>query len=244
MSRLRGIFDLESNELLYYCNKMWCIVIKDQDTGEVWKYPPNMLEEGLSMLSDFRLIIGHNICQFDIPLIEKLYPGWEYQGARDTLCISRLVDPERFTGHSLDSYGKQFKRYKPVHEDWSRYSPEMLHRCSEDVEINSLVYQMFVGKYLSDPKWDWLPALLLEQEFARGQALQEVEGVDIDVGLAEELVVRIDREVDELDLILKPRLPKRVVRVGQNHVKEVFKMDGSYQKKVIDWFADELSTQE
>ena len=71
---------------------------------------------------------------------EKLY-GWKFEGViRDTLCMSKLFDPER-PSHSLDSYGKQFNRFKPVHEDWSRYSPEMLHRCTEDVEINSMLYE-------------------------------------------------------------------------------------------------------
>ena len=30
---------------------------------------------------------------------------------------------------------------KPKHEDWSKFSPEMLHRCREDVKINVLVYE-------------------------------------------------------------------------------------------------------
>lgn len=38
--------------------------------------------------------------------------------------------------HSLAAWGYKVGKLKPSHSDWMNYSPEMLHRCVEDTEIN------------------------------------------------------------------------------------------------------------
>ena len=74
-------------------------------------------------------------------LIKKLYPEFHTKALRtDTMLLSQLLQPDRAGGHSLEAAGERDGRSKPEHEDWSRFSPEMLHRCSEDVEINHLLY--------------------------------------------------------------------------------------------------------
>lgn len=227
----RCVYDLESDGLLYDATVIWCVVVKDLYTKEVFKFPPNRIEEGLALLSTYDLIIGHNICGYDIPLILKLYPHFTYKGARDTLCMSKLFNPERNTGHGLESYGIQFGRYKPEHEDWTQYSEAMLHRCSEDVEINCLVYDHLVERYCKN--WNWLNPLLLEQDFSRDQAYQELEGVDLDVDLAYRLIKQIDDEVGPLSETLYERIPDRCKPIGSNLEDGVkpFKKDGNYTSK-------------
>jgi len=39
--------------------------------------------------------------------------------------------------HSLAAWGWLLGRAKPEHTDWWHYTPEMLHRCEEDVKINT-----------------------------------------------------------------------------------------------------------
>lgn len=228
----RAVFDTESDGFLYDATVIWCIVFKDYDTQDVYRYGPDSVGEGLKRLQDYNILIGHNICGHDIPLIKKLYPWWTHQILRDTYCMSKLFNPERIQGHSLESYGDQFHRAKPVHEDWSRFSEEMLYRCSEDVEINWLTYRYLVDKYCKD--WKWADALELEQEFAMYQAYQEVAGVDFDLEKARALLERIDKEVDELDATLLQRLPKRVVPIGKPIMKP-FKKDGTYIAKVLEY---------
>jgi DNA polymerase-1 len=233
-----GVFDLESNGFLYDTTNIWCIVVKDLHSGEVFKYDPSSIHAGLCKLQKFKFLIGHNICNFDIPLIWRFYPNWKYKDQiRDTLCMSKLFNPERFGGHSLESYGEQFKRAKPPHEDFSRYTPEMLHRCTEDVEINCMTYEYLVRKYTKD--WSWKESLQLEQDFALDQGLQELAGVDIDLELAYKLIEDIDKEVGELDPILLERMPKRVLQKGVT-VKKVFLKSGGYTKQVSDWFEEDL----
>lgn len=230
----RRVFDIECNGLYQEATHMWCLVFKNLDTLEVSKYPPQGIDEGLKELFSSDVIVGHNIAGFDLPVIEKL-KGLKYTGVvRDTLCMSRLFKPERFF-HSLDSYGKQFKRYKPAHEDWSKYSPDMLHRCSEDVEINHLVYDWLLK---DEREWDWIDALELEQEFSRDQTLQETIGVKINLRGLKKLVQQIDIGVAKIDAKLDPIMPLNVKAKGAE-VKKIFKKDGDYTQQVVRWFNED-----
>jgi hypothetical protein len=66
----------------------------------------------------------------------------------DTLILSRLLSPDRKSPpgwkgkpapHSVEAWGMRFGRPKPGHEDWSKFSPEMLHRCTEDTLITEMI---------------------------------------------------------------------------------------------------------
>lgn len=228
----RLVFDLEANGFVYEATNLWCICAKDLSTRESFQFYESSLLDGLDLLGSYDLLVGHNIMGYDIPLLQKLYPSFTYKGARDTLCMSKLFNPERLRGHSLESYGTQFGIEKPAHNDWTRFSQEMLHRCTEDVAINVMLYNYLVDKYCTN--WQWLDPLLLEQEFSYYQTLQELEGVDINVELAYELVDRIDLEVAELDKVLLDRIPKKLVQVGAT-VSKPFKKDGTYCQRVLDF---------
>lgn len=226
------IFDIEGNNLLYGISKIWCICTYNITTRESLQFYEDTLVDGLKLLQDSDLIIGHNITGFDLPAIKKLYPWWTYKDIRDTYVMSKLFNPDRAQGHSLESYGEQFSRAKPKHEDWTQFSPEMLYRCSEDVEINKLTYEFLVQRYCQD--WSWIEALKLEQQFAIYQAYQELAGVDFDVQKAKDLLVLIDSEVDKLDKELYNRIPKRVKQVGAT-VTKPFKKNGEYTVQVERW---------
>lgn len=81
-------------------------ITQDVDTNEVriWKSP-----EGLCQyLKQADLIIAHNGIGFDFPILNKL---WKtkigLKQAYDTLVVSRLLEPTRENGHSLDAWGKE-----------------------------------------------------------------------------------------------------------------------------------------
>jgi hypothetical protein len=226
------VFDLESNGFIYEADTIWCLCLKDLETRETYCFSGADLQDGVDLLSTYDYIIGHNICGYDVPLIKKLYPNWVHKELRDTYCMSKLFNPERRQGHSLESYGEQFGRKKPEHEDWTQFSEEMLHRCKEDVEINCILYDYLVDKYCQD--WSWKDSLLLEQQFAMYQTYQEVEGVDVDIDLANRLVAQIDKEVAELDELLQSRVPTKVVQTGVTITKP-FKKDGTYRENVAKW---------
>lgn len=138
------VFDLEADELREGATRIWCIVFKNIETEERFEFTyenPDLVSDIAYMFDHCDMLIGHNIIDYDLPVIERLL-GVTYNGdIFDTLVVSRLLNPDRPDGHSLDAWGLRLGRKKPEHEDWTQFSPEMLHRCKEDVEINHLVYE-------------------------------------------------------------------------------------------------------
>ena len=144
-------FDLEADGLYFEATKIWCICAVDMDTGDRHSYHGGGLMNGLNEVLEADMLIGHNIINYDLALIKKLY-GKEYNGrVFDTMIFSQLLKPERWKGHSLGAFGELLKYPKVEHEDWSQYSPEMLERCKVDVELNVKVYHMLqreAGEYV------------------------------------------------------------------------------------------------
>ena len=150
------VFDLEANglyeghrdktgEWVNPADTIWCIVIKDVITKEVNQYYEKTLPHGIAALHEADVLIGHNIINYDLQLLKKLYPLFNPKGLiMDTLILSQLLNPDRVGGHSLAHYGECLGIKKPEHEDWSQFSPEMLHRCTEDVHINHKVYDLLM----------------------------------------------------------------------------------------------------
>lgn len=105
-------------------------------------------------------LIGHNIIGYDNDLLER-FLGIDLTDKRifDTLVWSQTLNPDRklprgcpavafnpVTGqndkvgpHSVAAWGYRVARAKPSHHDWLNFSPEMLHRCEEDVAIQEKI---------------------------------------------------------------------------------------------------------
>jgi hypothetical protein len=135
------VIDIESNGLLsdmldfkslpYKLKntaKLWCVVISDVETGEIfYKEGNEITAEWLdSVLSDYYYIIAHNGLKFDFPAL-FFFKKWDYRigylnesdtlngrSVRfiDTLILSRISNPDRFGGHSLSSWGKRVGEVK------------------------------------------------------------------------------------------------------------------------------------
>ena len=152
---MKLIFDIEANGLYNEADKIWCIVTKDE-TGHIRTHRSDWngsIECGVAMLQEADEIIGHNIIDYDLRLLKKLYPSFCPSGKiLDTMILSQLLYPERAGGHSLETFGEKYGIKKPEHEDWSRFSPEMLHRCTEDVKINHRVYEELISEAYEDVK--------------------------------------------------------------------------------------------
>jgi hypothetical protein len=155
---MRGaVFDAEANGLMNMVKKsqnatrMWCGVTHDF-TGKIKKYYPYAVKLFLRDISSLDYIIGHNIIDYDLELLKRLY---NFELSKDTVVIdtylwSQMLWPDldrhflcsgKKSPHSLENWGCIFHRHKPEHEDWMNYSQDMLHRCAEDVEINYLLWE-------------------------------------------------------------------------------------------------------
>jgi len=144
------IGDLEANGLLPEATQIHCAVFKDIQTGDLHKFSPDNLAGLIPFLDTVDVLIMHNGIGYDWPLLEKLY-GYKYKGQKvDTLIMSRLLNPKRLVPfncpnkkvgpHSVEAWGWRVGRGKPEHNDWSQYSPEMLHHwCSTQVVPTPLI---------------------------------------------------------------------------------------------------------
>ena len=92
---MKLIFDIETDNYLEHCTKIHCIVAKDYDTGTVHTFNPATIKLGLEFISNADVLIGHNIIDFDIRAIKKLYPEWDTKAyLYDTLIASKYAFPD------------------------------------------------------------------------------------------------------------------------------------------------------
>lgn len=146
------IADTESDGLLDEATQLWCVSsidYEDESDDKVRHFGPDDIDRALVYLHDADVLVGHNWINHDLPLLKKLR-GWEpkpNQIVVDTLVFSRMLYPKRpipygcptNKTHSVEAWGFRLGLYKPEHEDWSKYSPEMAERCNKDAIINRLI---------------------------------------------------------------------------------------------------------
>ena len=136
------VFDIEANGL--NPDKVWCIIAYVRDTQEYIEWSGDDLHCFKDWIKeqDGLEVIGHNIIGYDIPVLERLL-GVDFSGCQvtDTLVMSRLAEPSRLGGHSLENWGQLLNQPKGEHNDWDSFSQDMVEYCRQDVRVNELVYQ-------------------------------------------------------------------------------------------------------
>ena len=196
-------------------------VTQDIDTGEVkiWKAPNGLAE----YLKDATLIIAHNGISFDFPILNKL---WKTKITRkkafDTLVVSRLLDPTREKGHSLEAWGEELGEnkldYKAVWE-WMEGRPEeyrgecfdkpidrlLEHYCIRDVAVLVRLY----GRLVSDcqSKGFSSESITLEHEVAAIIGQQERNGFKLDMQHATLLLTNLKGKMADIDEAMQKRWP-------------------------------------
>lgn len=223
--------DIEANSLTI--NKdliVHCIVLMNWETKDVYKFPPDKLVEALTMIQEADRIVMHNYIRYDKVLLKTKYPKLELPDYDDTLVMSQLFNPDR-AKHSIESYGIECGIWKPEHEDWSTYSPEMLNRCTKDVLILDYVYTKCM-KEMS--KHDWAEAVQLEYDVAEAHLGQVERGVLVNQENAKKLVDHLDGRLNELATSIYEQLPLRCV--GKGEVSTIFKKNKEYRQHVKNYF--------
>lgn len=242
--------DLEANGLLDTATKVHCGVFKEV-AGTIRKFRPSEMKQMLQYMDTIDVLIMHNGIGYDWPLLKKLH-GYEFKGKKvDTLVMSRLLDPKRVLPpncpnrsagpHSIEAWGWRVGRGKPEHDDWENFSPEMLHRCSEDVEILALVYEELL-KEAGNGKWR--DAFLLTFELFDNLQKQEEYGWLVDREHMEACIHQLTRWIALIDRAVDPYLPM-VVEVEEtkkngeyNFIRKPFLKSGAHSQAVCDWYAD------
>jgi hypothetical protein len=220
MTSKRIVLDIEANG--FNPDKIWCIVYQDLDTKEVVTYKPNNL-------SDFTLdgigeIIGHNILGYDVPIMERIL-NLDFTGIKmtDTLVLSRLFNPKRAGGHSLDSWGHRLGYLKGNHSDFSVYSDEMLEYCVQDVSVNVKTY----GRLLVESKGFSEESIQLEMDVHKIISEQVRNGWLLDEGKAFMLLAELKEKMFEIEDTVHKRFRPLPVFVEKGYPKNPYKKDGT-----------------
>lgn len=205
------IFDIETNGLLDECTQLHCMCIRDTKDGKMYKCEPTTVQYGVTLLKEAlekgEQICGHNIINFDIPALEKLYPWFKVtqeQKAQivDTLVLSRLIysnldtmdiglmrsgklPPKLYKSHSLKAWGYRLGILKGTYgeqeEAWAVYTPEMLEYNEQDVVVTEMLLNTLMSSNYSQT------AIGIEHQVACLMAKQEQNGFPFDRQKAEAL---------------------------------------------------------
>lgn len=133
------ITDIETNNLYQHVDKFHCAWIIDAISKEKWGFRPHQLKEYCDALSEADVVIGHNIVDFDLPTLKKLNGSLTIKSVFDTLVLSRMLEPDRIQGHSLDSWGQALGVLKgdfgKQENAWEVFTEDMYTYCEQDVEV-------------------------------------------------------------------------------------------------------------
>ena len=225
---------------------MHCVVIRHIDSGTV----KTLVQEEITKenikhaLRKCTELIGHNIVQFDMPVL-KLYGVLDYEinypsaesvatlfgrniKITDTLLLSKLLNADRFGGHSLEAWGKRLGNYKIDFNEWDKYSEEMLEYCIQDTEVNKEVYFQLLEE---QGDTDLTVPYSLEVKLYDLGLKRELFGFHFDKDLAQECLVDLTGKMQEIALKVNPLLPAKKMSKGEASQyippKVRFKKDGS-----------------
>ena len=226
---MRIVFDIEANG--FTPDKIWCICCQDVDNPEDTRsFYGDTLFQGVLFLAEADEIIGHNIISYDIPALESVFKVKFRNKFTDTLIISRMLNPDRLGGHSLQSYGEHFNTDKIQHEDWSQFSPEMLERCIRDVEINVKLFKAQEIE-ISRNRQQWTYSIELEHKVAKIIDEQAISGWYFESEKADNMILDLEKQVSEIDIEVDHLLLPKVC--FKTLVDKPFNKDGKLSQKAL-----------
>lgn len=138
-----------------------CIAIKKNNeptkcyTSTLISNSDGSLNDAVNIISKADLVIGHNICKFDIPVIEKLLCHISCPIV-DTLIDAKLTYPKDILkgidygidelptslvgSYSLEAFGYRFGLNKIEFEDFTKLTEDMVTYCKRDVDLTYELY--------------------------------------------------------------------------------------------------------
>ena len=218
------VFDIETDDL--DATKIHCIVAQDVDTKAIHTFTPDNLQAGYEFLTTADTLIGHNIIGFDIPMVHKFSNvDLSKIPVIDTLVLSRLFNPNREGGHSLEKWGYKLGYHKIEFSDYLNYSEDMLNYCIRDVELNAVVLE----ELRKESKGFDKECIAIEQRIADIIKQQEVNGFKFNTEhgllLLAELREKKQSIEDEVHSTFKPKW------VDDKLVTPFIRKDGELSKR-------------
>lgn len=192
------------------------------DEGKEFVLPTRdgTLRDGVMFVNNAKVTICHNQMGYDQPLMKKFFPFFrirsEYSEVRDTMLESQVQWYDRpalkgYKGiHGLAVWGARLGIRKPEIEDWSFMDAMKLHRCLEDVKINTLVAKALDKEreaIYNKVGIEFTDALYTEHEYGYRCAQQEFNGALVNKRHMENCIVGLDGLIEEYRQDIEPQLP-------------------------------------
>jgi DNA polymerase-1 len=220
---LRLAFDVEADGFLDVATVVHCIVIIDLDSDRIHEYGPQQVADALAHLSRADYLVGHNIQNFDIPLLQRLHSWTPPAGTKivDTLVAGRLILPnigdlddqvaamggpklKKLRGrYSVEAWGARLGVAKVGADikDFSKWTPELPTRCIGDVKITGTAWR-FLQPDGCSPQ-----AMALEHRVDAICHRIEATGVPFDDAAAERLEQRWSADLAKMKAALREQFP-------------------------------------
>jgi DNA polymerase I len=198
---------------------IWCCVTKKDNETKIWTKP-----DGLQSYLQDQSIVMHNGIGFDAYHLNRLWnTKIRLSQCIDTLVLSRLLNPNREGGHSLDAFGKRLGLEKIEFKDYDAgLSEEMIEYCIRDVDLLERVYhelQREKSFYGFGER-----AIEIEHEVAAIICKQERRGFKLDLprsmALVAELSDRMGEIESELQRVFQPITTERVSEKTGKRLKD------------------------
>ena len=246
------VFDLETNGLYDDVNEIFCIVIHDVNRNQTLSYGPESIDHALNLIRSADCLIGHNIVFYDIPVLRKLIPDFDFNGhVIDTLICTRLLWPKEKLydldenhyinvpgglrgSASLKAWGYRLSDNKIDFKDFSEFSQEMLDYCIQDVNVTNKLFQIFQKQTIAES------TLYLEHIFAQAIERQIRSGFPFDVDQCLDLVDGLELRKGQIETKLKELFPpiehKEVFIPKVNNAKRGYVKGEPFEKIRIEEF--------
>ena len=234
VDKKKAYFDIETDGL--DATKIHCICAMTDDDNSMNNFIGEKCYEQFHEwlgLEDIRILVAHNGIGFDVPVLRMVSGhAWDYS-IRDTLVLSRLVNPSLDGGHSLKSWGERIGNYKGDYTgDWEEFNWDMLEYCQQDVRLLKDVYRRLEIQLEDFAE----QSIDLEHKVAEIIHQQETNGVLFDDRKASSLLSELKGKVIEIENKVREVFKPLPTWVKLNELKNQYKKDGTptvaYQKQL------------
>jgi DNA polymerase I-like protein with 3'-5' exonuclease and polymerase domains len=214
---MKIILDIETNSKH---NVIWCCVTRDIETDEVivWKEVSGLQK----YLDSCDLIIGQNIIGFDLPVLSKTWNiSMKKNQVFDTLVLSRLLDPSKEGGHSLEAWGARLGFPKGDFNDWDGgLTDEMITYCIQDTLVTKKLYEHLLTQFNSQ-HFDHR-SIELELNVQHIICKQTENGFKLDERKAIELQAELTNKLVNIEASLQSIFPtKTIERISEKTGKKL-----------------------
>lgn len=250
--------------------KLHVVVIRDVLTDEITVLEKeNITKEALKeALKGVKYLVHHNGIKFDL-IVLKLFGVLEYSIGYpgepdtlfgepvtmvDTLILSRLLNPDRPNGHSIESWGKRtgiekmdyrgeciargiIPKNAPRGEEFKNYNPIMTQYCILDTTVGRNTFLYLVKEKQEYKGWD--KALKMENKLADLAIRRESLGFwfdkDLAIACVEDLTQKMEELRDKVNPLLPPKPMTKTEEADYTAPSVQLKKDGNLSSHMINF---------